>query len=159
MNKALKRHADSIRSGKIDRSNVIGLRKALNAYERRLRGYSVSRTQTIMSDAERQEFESLLASVRPSVSLQLYESGFVMLKNPRYRKQLASVADTIADLQDIKLVGFYRHNGRMLNYTPVYRACDSKGKSFAFYCVPWQSGGNGPRLIHSFPTLASGTYF
>lgn len=152
MNKTIKRHADAIQSGTVDRSNVIGLRKAFNAYERQSMRLSTSRTAPTMTDADRESIEQLLADIRPVVAGQLSDSGFALLRNPRYRKQLASVADIIADLQTIKLVGFYCHDSRMLNYVPVYRACDSKGKSFPFYCVPWQSGGNGPQV-------ASGNYF
>ena len=135
----MNKHLKAIRAGVVDKSNVIGIRKALNAAERRACGYSVGSTAPRATAVECAEIEAALARYEPNVAGALVQSGLVRLQNPRYKKRLASVADIIANLTHFCLVGF--DDG-----TPIYRACSPRG-SFLFKNKSWQSGGDGPVLL------------
>lgn len=141
-------HIAAIKSGEVTRTNVIGLRKAFNTHERQMRGYSVSMTQTLITHDERDLIlDKLLLNSPPIVRGELHDTGKALLQNKRYAKQLASVADIVADLDHFRLVG-YDYIGRYGDKTtPIYRAYDTKGNSFAFRNIPWQSGGNGPEIL------------
>lgn len=144
-------HFAAIKSGTVDKTVVIGLRKALNTFSRISAGYSVSKTSPKITDEEVNQIADLLAEHRPRVVGELHESGLALLQGKRYRKQLASVADIIAELDHFALVGFeeiFAHHGRLSFHFPVYRARGKSGRSFPFYVVPWQSGGNGPELAN-----------
>lgn len=143
MSKAIERHIAAIKSGKVDRTTVIGLRKAFNAHKRAWQ----TRTDPGMTDEEREAIETALVDHLPIVTGDLHESGMKLLRNPRYRHQLAKAADIIADAQGFKLVGF-DDNTAHGTYTPVYLVFNSKGESLSFRCVPWQAGGNGPELVY-----------
>jgi hypothetical protein len=143
MSKTIEKHIAAIKSGKITQTNVIGLRKAFNARERAWK----TRNEALMTDQQADEIHQLLADVRPIVTGTLHETGLAVLRNPRYKRQLAQAADIIADAQGFKLVGFDCGETANGTYTPVYRVFDSKGHSLPFCVVPWQSGGNGPQLM------------
>jgi len=137
----MNKHLVAILQGVVDKSNVIGIRKALNAADRRRRGLSVSSTAPKLTLVECDELEMALRVHEPRVTGPLVESGLARLRNRRYRKRLASVADVIANLTHFCLVGF--EDG-----TPIYRACaGSADNSFLFKNVAWQSGGDGPELV------------
>jgi len=141
-------HKAAILLGEVTKTNVTGLKKALNAFERVDRGYSTSRTTPHITTVERDELlDNLLPNKRPRVVGELHDSGVAVLTSKRYAKQLAPVADIIADLDHFRLVGF-DFIGRYGMYAqPVYRAYDTKGNSFPFTTVAWQSGGNGPEIM------------
>lgn len=139
-------HIAAIKSGNVDKSNVIGIRKALNAFERKSHGWSLGRTSPDITIEEARAVHELLSEHKPRVVGELHDSGLAMLQSKRYRKQLASVADIIAELDHFALVG-YEAIGRHGEYfVPVYRARGTSGRSFPFYVIPWQSGGNGPEI-------------
>lgn len=143
------KHLDAIRSGAVDRSNVIGIRKALNMAARRSLGLSGSRTAPKATDEELELLVDLLAEHRPRVVGELHDSGIKQLTDKRYRRQLQSVADVVDNLAGFRLVGFEYLGRDGLYTTPVYRAEGANGGSFAFINVPWQSGGNGPEPQYS----------
>lgn len=144
----MNKHLEAILRGVVDKSNVIGIRKALNAAERRASGYSVSSTAPKLTADECTAIEAALAEHEPRVIGELVASGMDRLRNPRYRKRLASVADVVANLTHFCLVGF--DDG-----TPIYRACSATG-SFLFKNVSWQAGGDGPELMPQLESYLAG---
>ena len=141
-------HIAAIKAGEVTRTNVIGLRKALNNHERQERGYSVSVTATNIKPEERDLIlDKLLPNSPPIVRGELHDTGIALLKNKRYAKQLERVADIVTNLDHFRLVGFDYIGQYGDKTTPVYRAYDTKGNSFPFCNVPWQSGGHGPEVL------------
>lgn len=147
MAKAFEAHKTAILAGEVSKTNVIGLRKHLNAYERKANGWSTSQTAPEMTFEDCEWLFAALADAKPRVVGELHDTGKALLQGKRYRKQLASVADIVADLSHFTLVGFDAIGGRGDTYTPVYRAHDTQGRSFPFRNIPWQSGGNGPEIL------------
>jgi hypothetical protein len=141
-------HMAAIKSGTITKTNVIGLRKILNASKRRYLGYSVSSTAPNYTPAEVDALENALERHKPRVTGELHASGLKLLQSPRYRKRLADVQAIIAKLDSFRLVRFDRIGNREENAVPVYKACAGR-KSFTFRNIPWQSGGNGPEIVEA----------
>jgi hypothetical protein len=147
MTTAIEKHIAAIRAGKVTKTNVIGLRKAFNAAERASFGYSTGLTVPATGEEQALILETLLPEFKPIVTGDLHDSGKALLQSKRYRKQLASVADIVADITCFRLVGYDFEGNRVMHAFPVYRAYDSKGRSFPFRVIPWQSGGNGPEIL------------
>ena len=132
------KHLAAVKSGEITKSNVIGIRKAMNAYERKARRYSVSPTCPNWTAAQIAEIERALDLHRPLVTGGLHETGLALLRSPRYRKRLESVAGIVAALDHFRLVRFdYLGNG--LHRVPVYQAIARDGRRFTFRNIPWQA--------------------
>lgn len=132
------KHLAAVKSSEITKSNVIGIRKAMNAYERKASRYSISRTSPEWTDSQVTEIERALDQHKPRVAGELHETGLALLRSPRYRKRLASVAEIIAGLDHFRLVRFdYLDNG--LHRVPVYRAIAGDGRRFTFRNIPWQT--------------------
>lgn len=149
----IEKHIAAIQSGSIDKTVVIGLRKAFNTFSRITYRYSVSSTQTQITIGEFETVTDLLAEIKPRVVGELHDSGIAMLQSKRYRKQLERYADIIAEIDHFALVGYEEINANRASYFyPVFRARGKSGRSFPFYVVPWQAGGNGP-------VIASSNYF
>lgn len=146
----MNKHLIAIRSARVEKTNIIGIRKALNAYERKACGYSVSRTAPKITADEVTQIERALADIEPRVVGELRDSGIKQLRNRRYAKRLASVLDIVnSDDLQFHLVAFDRLGTHGLCATPVYRAVGHQpGRSFLFRNVPWQSGGNGPEVLN-----------
>jgi len=142
----MNKHLATIRGGTVTKSNVIGIRKAFNAFERHSCGYSNSRTAPRMSAVEVTAVEQALAELEPRVIGELHDSGLKLLRSARYRKRLAPVADIVANLESFHLIAFDRIGAQGLHTVPVYRARGA-GRSFLFRNIAWQSGGNGPELL------------
>ncbi len=150
-----KKHIDAIEAGTVDKGNIIGLRKAFNANDRRARGYSVGSTA---SNLTFEQCDDLLAAIykhKPRAIGDLHHGGFKVLRNPRYAKRLAPFADSIAALDHFRLVDFESLGA---GYVPVYAAWSKiplKGdaldggtyEAFTFRNVPWQAGGDGPEIL------------
>ena len=142
----VEKHIAAIKSGAVDKSTIAGLRKAINAMERRDRGWSVGSTATHMTDDEFTEITALLMRQPPRIVGALHDSGVALLKSKRYRRQLAGVMHVVDDVKEFRLVGF-EYVGRALDHvTPVYRAINSRGNCFDYTNLPWQAGGNGPQV-------------
>lgn len=138
-------HLAAIQSGRVTKSNVIGLRKAINADARRDMRLSVSSVAPKLCGAELAATLDALASNPPTVTGELHDSGLKLLRSPRYRKRLESVRDLI-DAPHVRfdLVRFEHIDS--LHVVPVYRLV-TFGGSFTFRNVPWQSGGDGPEVL------------
>lgn len=145
MDKTAQKHLDAITSGNVTSTNVIGVRKILNHVARIERGWPGNRCNASPADAD-----AILAAIHhhaPIVRGDLHASGVRLVTNKRYARQLTNVADKIAALQGFRLVD-YIAPGKGYHCYPVYQAWGNAG-SFTFYCVPWQSGGNGPEILDS----------
>lgn len=147
MNKTAQKHLNAIRSGFVDRSNVIGLRKLINASERKASGYPVSVTSCALDRHDLELIEDALNDCKPIVLGDLHDSGLALLRSPRYAKRLQDLRGFIARIHVFRLVRFDRLGSRGLQCVPVYRCEDIEGSHlFTFRNIPWQSGGNGPEI-------------
>jgi hypothetical protein len=145
----MQRHIAAIESGNVTKTNVIGLRKAVNHVARLVRGWPGNR-----SNATREEVNAALDAperCKPIVRGDLHASGVRLLTDKRYKKRLESVADKIAAMQGFSLVGF--EEVRDCQYMPIYMLWGNAG-TFRFYSVPWQTAmhcglESGPQLLES----------
>lgn len=139
-------HLRAIKSGAVTKSNVIGIRKALNALDRKRSGFSISCTAPKLSFEELDTIMAELARVKPVVIGELDKSGLKLLRSPRYRKRLERVAHIVATNPTFQLVDFEEFaRGK---FVPVYRAVSERdGAAFTFRHIPWQSGGTGPEIL------------
>ena len=147
MTKALEAHRQAIAAGAVTKTTVIGLRRMLNKVERRNNPYVTDRSPLIPSADQTYELLDLLQERKPLVTGELHTSGLKQLQNKRYRRQLAAVADIVADIDHFRLVDFDQIGTLGQYSTPVYQACTADGRSFRFRNIPWQSGGNGPEIV------------
>lgn len=141
----MNRHLVAINAGTVTRSNVIGLRKALNANARRERGLSASRTCPTTTAEELEIIQAAIAARKPSVAGDLHETGLKALRNPRYAKRLGDVSR----VSEFRLAGFEWIDD--LHAVALFEAHgkDHRGFTthlFTFRNVAWQSGGNGPEI-------------
>lgn len=144
---AMQRHLDAIRAGEVTKTNVIGLRKAVNHVARLERGWSGNRSAA--TGGEVREALDALAKLEPRVAGELVDSGKKLLQSPRYRKRLSAVADIVASLDGFRLVRFDWIDAT--HVIPVYRATSPRG-SFLFRNIPWQTAyyqgaESGPVLV------------
>ncbi len=138
-------HLAAIQAGNVTKTNIIGIRKALNAMDRRSRGYSTGPTCPQLTFEECDEILGALYRHKPKVTGELHDSGIKVLRNRRYAKRLAPYAEIIAsDDLAFKLIDF--EDVARGYYVPIYEAASAKG-SFAFRNVAWQSGGDGPEIV------------
>lgn len=148
MNKTAQKHLDAIRAGAIERTNVIGLRKLINASERKAQGWSIGVTASAVNMQDLDAIESAIAEHMPRVTGELHDTGIALLNSKRYARQLARVGDKVHQVAQFRLARFDRLGRFGVHSVPVYRACDSAGGYlFTFRNIPWQSGGNGPEIL------------
>lgn len=145
------RHIAAIRHT-VTRSNIIGIRKALNAYERASRGYSVSLTCPDWTLAQIDAILTDTARYAPVITGEWHGTGIATLQRAvkRYPDRFnAYRAAVVADIWYFRLVDWHCEDG--LHYYPVIRAIARDGAHFDFYNIPWQSGGDGPEIVPSAP--------
>lgn len=136
----MNKHAKAIEAGEVTRSNVIGLKKAISADNRRRQGWSVSQTAPKLRGVELSKTLGRLTVVQPRVTGELVESGRKALADRRYRSRLkkAGALDIVdSGIAGFRLVDFWTE-GDAGPY-PVYEAQGCNGRAFAFYHVPWQA--------------------
>lgn len=137
------RHLDAIHAARIDKGNVIGIRKALQHVDRLRMGYRGNRSNVKPDEAD--ALETALEACRPLVTGELHDTGLKVLRNPKYAKRFNEEERCVIESAAAKfqLLRFDRI-GRYVQ--PVYRISDDRGRYFIFRNVPWQSGGNGPEI-------------
>lgn len=157
MKTTAQKHLDAIASGTIERTNIIGIRKALSHVDRIRAGWSGNRSR--VTPAEADDLEQALDRYRPRVAGELHDTGLRVLRSPRYGKRFAPLADSIAALDYFRLLRFDRVNYGMGDViAPVYAVwakIPPKGdaldggtyEAFRFRLVSWQSGGDGPEVV------------
>ena len=139
------RHLQALEAGRIEKTNVIGLRKALNNDARRDAG--LSHAASGLSGWEVLTLHDRIVENPPRVVGELHDSGVKLLRNKRYAKKFGQRERAVIDqLDHFELTGFYQFH--RLYYVPCYRAVATDGSSFTFYNIPWQSGGSGPVIIN-----------
>lgn len=147
------KHLAAITSGKITRSNIIGLRKGLNAYDRVSRGYSTSRTNPGFAMEQVDELYSAIEKHHPTALGELHEGGLTVLRNPRYAKRWTPAQERIIDgACRFDLIRFDWIGPRGEHCVPVYRVISRDCEAFAFRNIPWQSAWSlgeedGPRAV------------
>lgn len=151
--KSFEKHLAAIKAGRIERTNIIGIRKAFNAYDRASRGYSISRTAPAITAEEFDAANLAIEQAQPTVAGALKESGLKVLQNPRYAKRWDErQRDIIADFDQFELIRFDWIGPRFAHCVPVYRVRSRHGQSFAFRNIPWQTAWSlgeedGPRVV------------
>jgi hypothetical protein len=141
--KSIARHTAAVQSGRVEKTNIIGIRKAINAMEHG--GWPAA-----MIDAQF-ELEQAIAERRPVVVGSLHDSGLKVLRNPRYAKRWTPAQlQIIACADHFELLRFDRVGRRYS--VPVYRVVSHDGQSFAFRNIPWQTAyyaglDDGPRVM------------
>jgi hypothetical protein len=147
MAKTLQKHLDAVRSGEVTRTNVIGIRKALNTDARRANGYSTGLTSPKIDEETLFDIMAEIDRTRPRVAGDLHESGLRLLRSKRYAKRLAPYADLIEWPSHFELWGWEAFGRRGGYHVPIYRLVGQNGGSMIFYNIPWQSGGDGPVIL------------
>lgn len=126
----------AIEAGTVTKTNVIGIRKAINHVERLRAGWSGNRSNVTPEEAD--TLEEALRRHEPRVVGELHESGLKLLRSPRWRKRWNErQAAIIEHLDRFALVRFDRIG--QTNAVPVYRAISNDRGSFLFRNVPWQT--------------------
>lgn len=133
-----KKHLDAIKAGQVTKSNVIGLKKATSAFERRRAGYSTGMTAPDWTVKEMQEIATALRLCQPTVTGELHTTGVKQLRDRRYAKRWSaferSVIDRIERFSLVAIIGVGRRS-----YAAVFKAIAADGQGFFFYNVPWQT--------------------
>ncbi len=145
--KTIARHKAAVTSGRVEKTNVIGIRKALNAMER-ARDNPPELTDALFGLIE------AIGKHRPTVTGELHESGLKVLRNPRYAKLWNDAQRAIINypLAKFRLIRFDWIGPRGAQVVPVYLISgDERMGSFAFRNIPWQSAWSlgeedGPRV-------------
>lgn len=151
-------HLAAINAGTVTRANVNGIRRLINASERKAAGWSIGVTASAVDLDALYALEEALDDKRPRVTGELHDSGLKVLRNRRYAKRLDGLADSIAAIDHFTLVRFDRIGRRGEHCVPVFAVWSripAKGdaldggtyRAFTFRNVPWQSGGDGPELV------------
>jgi hypothetical protein len=137
--KSIARHMAAVQSGKVEKTHIIGIRKAINELERN------AWNPAPMIDAQF-ELERAIAERRPVVVGALHDSGLKVLRNPRYAKRWNDAQRAIINypLLQFRLIRFDRVGNRGRYAMPVYLAVgDERMGSFAFRNIPWQTAYYG----------------
>jgi hypothetical protein len=133
-------HLAAIRAGRVDKGNIIGIRKALNAAALIRHGYSVgSTTPKLAYDSARLvRLEAAIAHHQPHVTGELLLTGMALLESPRWRNRFNTLErETIADIDTIRLARFDWINAT--HCVPVYRVKGCNGHDFLYRNIPWQT--------------------
>lgn len=164
MKTTAQKHLDAIASGTVTKTNIIGIRKAINHVERLRAGWSGNRSS--VTPAEADAMEKALGEVRPVVAGELHESGLKVLRSPRYAKRWKPwQREAIDALDHFRLIRFDRIGRHGEHAVPVYEvwakippkgdALDSGSyQAFSFRNIPWQSAmhmgeESGPVVVRS----------
>lgn len=150
MTSTYERHIAAIRHT-VTKSNIIGMRKAINAFERNRRGYSIGATAPEWSYSMVRALHEDTARYAPVITGDWHATGIATLQRAvkRYPDRFnAYCAAVVADIWYFRLVDW--HCERLQHY-PVIRAVARDGTHFDFYNIPWQSGGDGPKIVPTAP--------
>lgn len=143
--KSIARHLAAVKSGRIEKTNVIGIRKAINELERN--AYNPPEEIDALF-----ELECAIKECRPVVTGALHDSGLKVLRNPRYTKRWNDAQrEVIGNACEFRLIRFDRMGLRGRYSVPVYQVSNGF-HAFAFRNIPWQTayfGGfdDGPRVV------------
>lgn len=146
MNKAFERHLAAVRAGEVTRSNIIGMRKGFNAWDKDDR-------RATWSTEQADELTQAIWNGHPRAVGELHEGGLKVLRNPRYAKRWNDRQRAIINypLVTFRLVRFdFLRRGHCV---PVFRVTgDEQMGSFTFRNIPWQSAyylgeEDGPRVV------------
>lgn len=142
----MQKHLAAISSGKVEKTNIIGLRKAFNHVARTTNGWSGNRSNATHADV----YDAVMAinECHPTVVGELHDTGLKVLRSPHYAKRWTAEQRAVIEAKHVRfdLVRFDRlgHHGEYA--VPVYCVIALEGV-FNFRNIPWQSGGNGPEVV------------
>ena len=142
----MQKHIAAINSGRVEKTNIIGLRKAINHVARISNGWRGNRSSATHEDV----YDAALAIIehQPTVIGELHDTGLVVLRSPRYARRWTDAQRAVIEAKHIRfdLVRFDRLGSQGQYAVPVYCVIADCG-SFNFRNIPWQSGGNGPEIV------------
>lgn len=137
------KHLNAICAGTVGKTNIVGLRKAVNADIRRQHGWGTSRTCPATTHREVTALMNAIREHHPRADEALTASGLKVLRNRRYTKRWTEAQRLVIDhCTGFRLVDWYEWRG---GTTPMWRAVADCGY-FDFINIPWQSGGDGPTV-------------
>lgn len=149
---AAQRHLAAISAGTVTKTNVIGIRKAINHIERIGRGWSGNRSNVTIDEVF--EIEQALHDAPPLVTGGLHATGLKQLRDPRYAKRFNETQRGIIERDDatFSLVRYDRIGRQGMYAVPVYRMAAPRGYherpngagwttggEFLFRNIPWQA--------------------
>lgn len=147
----VEKHLEAIRAGYVTKTNISGVGKLFNAYERYAHGFSLSPTTAKFTPLDIFKLDAAIHERQPVVLGELHDSGLQVLRSKRYAKRFQDWQRKMihGDPQVIfKLIRFDIGTGHdRYAHHPVYRVECVAGDSFCFRNIPWQSGGNGPEIV------------
>jgi hypothetical protein len=144
--KTFNRHMMAIANKQIERTNIIGMRKMINASLRADHGLSTSRCSTVVPMSDIDSLYRAIYHSCPIVLGELHDSGVKLLQDRRYKSRWTPAQQfTIDRIAQFQLVNWY--NFDRFHVTPVYRVIGFDGAPFDFHNLAWQSGGNGPKVV------------
>lgn len=143
---AMASHLAAINGGTVTKTQVIGIRKAINHVERIRAGFSGNRSNATAEELF--EIEKRLRMREPIVTGELHTSGLKLLRDPRYAKRFDERQRCVIEASDahFQLVRYDRCGRRGEYAVPVYRIIGGSG-NFLFRNIAWQSGGVGPEIV------------
>lgn len=131
-------HFAAVKSGKVEKANVTGIRKALNTYARISRGYGAGRTSPRWSFDEIDAITAAIEKHKPKIFGELHETGLAVIRSPRWAKRFAGC--NLASVDHFRLARFDDLDSRGFQAVPVYHACNRRGAVlFTFRNIPWQT--------------------
>jgi hypothetical protein len=144
--KTFNRHMMAIANKQIERTNIIGMRKMINASLRADQGLSNPRRSTVVPMSYIDSLYRAIYHNCPIVLGELHDSGVKLLQDRRYKSRWTpSQQFTIDRIAKFRLVDWY--NVDRFHVVPIFRVIGFDGVPFDFYNVSWQSGGNGPKVV------------
>lgn len=143
---AVETHMAALRSGMITKTNVIGMRKAINHAWRITHGWRGNHLKATPTQVW--ALLDLLDTARPIVKGELHDSGLKLLQSKRYAKRLEDLH--VERVAYFRLIRFDMIGDRGQYAVPVYQATREDGSDFFFRNVPWQSGGDGPEILGDY---------
>lgn len=156
--RAYKEKWEAINSGVVGERFIRGMAKALNAGDRRARGYSTSMTATKLSSAQLQTLLEMVQTEKPRIEPGQAAKGLAYLMDhcwtPKGKLRAScnlsgACREHLASYTHFTLEGFSDAGGNCAYYLPIYRVHGKTG-SFSYTMRSWQAGGSGPEVYRAF---------
>lgn len=132
----------AVQSGTVGASFVRGFSCAMNAADRREKGFSVSNTAPKMETDDVRRVLEAIAHCNPDIDASLAAKGLKWLQSASVQRKLGERERRIVgDFDHYTLAGFADGRGQAVAYTlPVWRVHSRSHGSFDYYAGSWQSG-------------------
>jgi hypothetical protein len=140
--KTFRRYMAALATGSVGESFVRGLKKALNASDRRECGYSVSSTAPKITASELNAILASIANNPPRIEPVQEAKGLKWLRSRKVQRELGERERRIvAEFDHFTLSDMYDAGSNSVAFMiPVYTVHATDGYSFTYYAGSWQSG-------------------